>query len=583
MQELICYVNDMIHHATEILFYIREKDYQTAYNLSLSFLEKVYIYFQKASEVQFENSIHLLKIPYEELSRIIESYRYEKDGLKKLEKLYSKEFIKKMSDIETYLFEQINWQPRDYYDENMDILLKTDNVYNKNLYRSINNDKKNISDKYEVNIIQTGDIALSVNTNGYGNVKICSYGNPWQEAMLYTKRFKANDNIKNIFILGFGMGYHVQCLAQRYPESNIMVVENDLSQIKIALKYRNLQEMLLNDKISIIYCGRVKDYAVWLKKIENIYEEDDESTILFKTWKPSIKTISDDNLRDIIEDYQLVFESMESMSELLDENFKKNILLRDEYIDNIQNQIKTRNIVLVAGGPSLDENISLLKQIANDEQYHKIKDNITIICVGKVSRKLLENKIRPDYIIITDAKPTTKWQLAGIEDSGIPLIYISTAAANVVADYRSKRYIVFQSGMPQAENIAVANKLKLYNSGGSVATLAIDIAIRLRAKRVICIGTDMGYKGENTHAYGVGRKISNKEILKEVDSTGGGKILTGKTLNIYRKWIENRIKNEYNTEFINSSTGARINGMNEISFREIVEQIGDEIKDGKKE
>lgn len=262
---------------------------------------------------------------------------------------------------------------------------------------------------------------------------------------------------------------------------------------------------------------------------------------------------------------------------------KKNILLRDEYIDNIQNQIKTRNVVLVAGGPSLDENISFLKQIANDEQYHKIKDNITIICVGKVSRKLLENKIRPDYIIITDAKPTTKWQLAGIEDSGIPLIYISTAAANVVADYRSKRYIVFQSGMPQAENIAAANKLKLYNSGGSVATLAIDIAIRLRAKRIICIGTDMGYKGENTHAYGVGRKISNKEILKEVDSTGGGKILTGKTLNIYRKWIENRIKDEYNTEFINSSTGARINGMNEISFREIVEQIGDEIKDGKKE
>lgn len=582
MQELVNYVNDMIHHATEVLYYIREEDYQNAYELSLSFLKKINIYIEKAANIHFQESIDVLETSYDELSKLIGAYRYERECLKNIEKVYSKEFIKKLSDIEMYLLEKENWNVQEYYNDNMDTLFKCDNIYNKKLYNSIRNSRGDISDKYEVGIAKTGDIALSVNTNEYGKVKICSSGNPWQEAMLYTKSIKSQNDIENIFILGFGMGYHIQCLAKKYPESNITVLENDLSQIKIALIYRDLRKLFFNKKINVIYCENTADYAVWLKKIENIYEKDSENNVLFKTWKPSIKTILDDQLREIIENYQLVFESMEKMSALLDENFKKNILLKDEYIDEIANRIKGQNVMVVAGGPSLDENMSFIKQIVNDVKYNEIKDKITIICVGKVSRKLLENKIRPDYIIITDAKPGTRWQLSGIENTGIPLIYISTAAANVVADYCSKRYIVYQNGMPQAEDMAGASRVSLYSSGGSVTTLAIDIAIRLKAKRIICVGADMGYKGENTHAGGVGRKIVDRESLKEVDAVGGGKILTGKTLNIYRKWIENRIMNENNIEFINCSTGAKINGMKETSLKEIIRQMGEEIKDGKK-
>lgn len=582
MQELVNYVNDMIHHATEVLYYIREEDYQNAYDLSLSFLKKINIYIEKAANIHFQESIDVLETSYDELSKLIGAYTYERECLKNIEKVYSKEFIKKLSDIEMYLLEKENWNVQEYYNDNMDTLFKCDNIYNKKLYNSIRNSRGDISDKYEVGLAKTGDIALSVNTNEYGKVKICSSGNPWQEAMSYTKSIKSQNDIENIFILGFGMGYHIQCLAKKYPESKITVLENDLSQIKIALIYRDLRKLFFNKKINVVYCENTADYAVWLKKIENIYEKDSENNVLFKTWKPSIKTILDNQLREIIENYQLVFESMEKMSALLDENFKKNILLKDEYIDEIANRIKGQNVMVVAGGPSLDENMSFIKQIVNDVKYNEIKDKITIICVGKVSRKLLENKIRPDYIIITDAKPGTRWQLSGIENTGIPLIYISTAAANVVADYCSKRYIVYQNGMPQAENMAGADRVNLYSSGGSVTTLAIDIAIRLKAKRVICVGVDMGYKGENTHAVGVGRKIVNRESLKEVDAVGGGKILTGKTLNIYRKWIENRIMDEHNIKFINCSTGAKINGMKETSLKEIIRQIGEEIKDGKK-
>ena len=84
---------------------------------------------------------------------------------------------------------------------------------------------------------------------------------------------------------------------------------------------------------------------------------------------------------------------------------------------------------MIAAGPSLENELVSLKAVLESNE----RQNICVICVGKISRKLLENKIKPDYIAVTDAKDSTRWQISGIEDCGIPLLYLSTAASNVVS------------------------------------------------------------------------------------------------------------------------------------------------------
>ena len=71
----------------------------------------------------------------------------------------------------------------------------------------------------------------------------------------------------------------------------------------------------------------------------------------------------------------------------------------------------------------------------------------------------MENKIKPDYIAVTDAKDSTRWQISGIEDCGIPLLYLSTAASNVVSSYTGKRYIAYQNGFEKAEKMAEIKKI----------------------------------------------------------------------------------------------------------------------------
>ena len=191
------------------------------------------------------------------------------------------------------------------------------------------------------------------------------------------------------------------------------------------------------------------------------------------------------------------------------------------------------------------------------------------MCVGKIVRKVIEKGIIPDYIIMTDAKDKTRWQIRGVEKSGIPLIYISTASAKVAAEYGSKRYIAYQKGFEQAEEKAGQNGATLFETGGSVAAFAIDMALRFKCKRLICIGLDMGYTDERTHAGGIGGKISDRSKLKQVEAVGGGKAYTNKSLDIYRKWIEKRIAAEKDIELINASHGARIHGMREIDLKDI--------------
>lgn len=195
---------------------------------------------------------------------------------------------------------------------------------------------------------------------------------------------------------------------------------------------------------------------------------------------------------------------------------------------------------------------------------------IILVCVGKIAKKLIAEGIIPDYIVMTDGQTKTGCRISGIEDCGVPLIYLSTVAFNVAHAYRSKRYIAFQKGYPAAEQYAKEHGFGTFETGGSVATFALDMLIRFECSKVICVGLDMGYRGGRTHAQGVGNNLADKRNLRKVEGIETKEIYTSRTLDIYRQWIEKRIQGITETEFINVSKGARIHGMKEEKLERIL-------------
>lgn len=108
-----------------------------------------------------------------------------------------------------------------------------------------------------------------------------------------------------------------------------------------------------------------------------------------------------------------------------------------------------------------------------------------------------------------------------------------------------------------------------FETGGSVTTTALDIALKFGAENIIFVGVDLAYTDGSSHAKGVGRKITSREGLRKVKSCMGTEIYTSKNLDIYRKWIERRIENVTGTVIYNTGNGAMIKGTHKMVWEKL--------------
>ena len=255
----------------------------------------------------------------------------------------------------------------------------------------------------------------------------------------------------------------------------------------------------------------------------------------------------------LLEEYIIKENNIERFSSILDENFKSNIENYNYNIDKLFGKYKNKNLYLVSAGPSLDKNIHELK---------KVRDTDIVFSVGRAVRPLLKANIRPDYIIITDpSERLYDMQLKGL-DIDVPIIVLSTCDKNVMLNYKGIKYIALQNGYSPAEEYAENKGNLLVETGGSVATTALDVAIRMGFSRIVFVGQDLAFTDNKTHSKDTfSQSIKNDDNLREIQDINDSTIKTFKNLYIYLRWIQKRIKEENYVEFIDSTEGgAKIMG-----------------------
>ncbi len=547
MNRLLEELKEMVHLVTQAVYFYRKQNYIKGNIYTVRLIKHGDIFFNYAEETGFNESIEFLLPIWKELLDASEN-----GNETCLADIYENQLVPAFFEIQSFIIGKLGGEPTVYWESNMEILKNTDN----GLYEILKEARESEKREYILSFAYTGDTVLSVETKQYGQVPLSSSINPWHEAILYADI--NNGQTGKCIIIGLGMGYHVNYIVSSSYFREIIILESDLEQLRICMMYTDMKTILSDNRVKIILCSKAENYAKWL------VEDSKDSDMVYKIWYPSVKTIEDDAIRELLENYWVNTTSSENLENVMLGNFENNQKLYDEPIDNIKDTFKNKDIVIIAAGPSLDNSLDYLRKFLN-------RDNAIIVCVGKAAKKLISENIMPGYIVVIDAKKGTRWQTKGIENCGIPLIYLSTAAYSLVSEYNGKRYIAYQEGIELSKKYAEKNNLAAYQSGGSVATFAIDMAIRMKCRRVICVGLDMGYPGNNTHAGGIGGKIQNKKSLRKVESVAGEEIYTSKALDIYRRWIERRIENVTDVTFINASGGARIHGMEEKSLKDITE------------
>lgn len=365
------------------------------------------------------------------------------------------------------------------------------------------------------------------------------------EAFILANSWYSLDKDKYI-VYGLGLGYHITQLASLDDNITIEVYESDMNIINLACVFADLKDIIKRPNVKIIYDPK---HISLIDRISNL--EDNEEFVMHY---PSVRNIKDSMVKEELQSYFIQQSSVRNQIHILNGNFKQNIVNYDYPVDDLKKDFQGKDVYIVAAGPSLDKNINILKDVG---------EKGIILATGTVFRKLMNEGIIPDYVIVTDANKRVYAQIRGLEKNTVPMLFLSTAYSGFAEKYKGDKYIIMQKGYSNAEDYARHNDLELYETGGSVATIALDIGIRLGCRRIVFLGLDLAYTDDYVHASGTSRREldDNSDLIETVDIYGNP-IKTTKVLNIYRKWIEDRIKDVTDIEIIDATEGGvKIKGM----------------------
>ncbi|WP_130805950.1 motility associated factor glycosyltransferase family protein [Senegalia massiliensis] len=411
---------------------------------------------------------------------------------------------------------------------------------------------------YEILSTKTNYKTLKVNDFGL-EFYIHSKYNPLKESQRFFENNYKN-NIKNFIIIGFGLGYHIENFLYKIDNKKIFVFEFNKKIFNQALLNMDLISILKDDRLELIISDNLTSY---INKLKEILNKEDEFEIIFHT--QSMKAIPNQykEIKYLLEEFRMK-KKLVGVEDLLIENFNSNIKNVDRYVNDLFNKMIDVPAFLISAGPSLDKNINELK---------KIKNKGLILCVGRAVKALLNKDIVPDAIIITDPYDIVYEQIQGL-NIFIPIIILSTCNKKVALNYKGKKYIAFQKGFKNSEELANKNNYSTVETGGSVATTALDILIKFGCDPIVFVGQDLAFSEEKTHSEQANHlNVSNKNTLRKVLDVNGKEVYTSKNLFSYLRWIQNRIQKEKSITFIDSTEGgARINGTDLLSLKESIKK-----------
>lgn len=533
----------LIRTATEVVWFIRRQFYFRASNKMAILIQKMTANISCIEKWTDFDSLGL--------AQILEAQ--EKDDMILLADILEGITIAQLQVTVYAINEHVPLDELDYLENNLKVMTGNRNLRGFAGILSAYAINRQASNRWKIEYTASGEVTVwSVEKEQY----LSGNNNPYRDALDLTYS-QYSDSRRHCVIFGSGLLFETQALSELQRDIKITIVEEDMDLLLFAFRYRDLTDILNKDNIKIV-----------LSSYLNYFLSIDEKKDVVVLRKASLQCMKNDTEKNRLQQYFVKSMSIEEQKHFLTYNFYKNVKESVEPVDLIGADICGSTVCIVAGGPSLDDSMGVLKTM---------RPNVNIICVATAGEKLISHGIIPDYLILTDVADAMLERIKGIEaalqmyNCDMPgLLYLSTANHKAIEVYRGKKYIVCQKGVDESEHLAREKEFTLFETGGSVSTTALDLAIRLGAKEIICLGLDLAYTHDVSHATGTlgMRKIAKEDHLPRLKAVDGKEVYTSVNLAVYHNWIERRIQQEKTIRFVNVSDGAYIQGMENIPTHE---------------
>ncbi|EDP6534349.1 motility associated factor glycosyltransferase family protein [Campylobacter jejuni] len=442
---------------------------------------------------------------------------------------------------------------------------------------------------YKLRALEKNDFKILQNENGINFIKddIMLYKNPEQELLenltLFQNKYK---KYPVLFFYGFGNGMFYKTLCENKNHKHIIVFEDELEILALALHLFDFSKELKNEKLILFHTPNITTAQLTtlfmyehIQKSVKIFNLFIHSDFYLKFYSHQIQELNKkliENIRFIVlakgnDPYDSIIgikHMLNNLPKLLNHGVFQNFLKARKQ--------KVKNAIIVSTGPSLTKQLPLLKKYAN---------KATIFCADSAYPILAKHNIKPDYVCMLERDDIVSKCFDNDFkefDQGI-LFIISSVVHQEVIDFlekNSRKYILVHRPL----HFAVSLNLKEFGYigvGASVANMAYELAASLRHENIILIGQDLAYAKDGSshpkeHIFGnEGEKIRGEVYTL---AYGGEKqVRTQLTWNLFRQafekdifWAKEKLKiNTYNC----TEGSARIEGTIEKPFKEMCETL----------
>jgi len=380
------------------------------------------------------------------------------------------------------------------------------------------------TDLVRVEYAEAKDGRLNFKITGERTIFLHSNYSPENEADCIVN---GNDLSKSdsVVVFGFGLGYHVEKLTQKYPELTKIIVEPDpqifLEVIKNKditriLESKNLylmvteQNELVSNELTMLHLLGVINSVQFipLSSYNQLYSE---------FWKE----IKSHYIR-AVRLHTVNFRTALASIDLWMENFFVNVNEVPNCADlaDFINKFNSIPAVVVSAGPSLHKNIGLLKEV---------KDKALIIAAGSTVNAMQKADIKPHIMVGIDGMPITGRVYENLEWDDIYFAATLKINHQGFINYKGPKIYLQSTGEGHAEVLErfLGHFTPALPSGGSCAHVAMSLVKALGCDPVIFIGQDLAYTNMQTHADGRLESktistdyIEEKKLIKKKDIYG---------------------------------------------------------------
>lgn len=414
----------------------------------------------------------------------------------------------------------------------------------------------NILEKTTVDVVpaKTGDDTLLLHNEGQ-TVSYHSRYNPVREAGTFVQT-NLNENTDYVLFIGAGLGYTIQAALKQKPNLKFSIFEPSLEIMDQFLKTVNLAKFK-SDQVDYLFSS--------LYEFENLGEifdklESNKAQII-------IHPVAEKQFKKPIEDFMsrlkgylkaqtstaytdLRFQTRWTTNAIV--NINEVLHSPNLFIDIDQENLAGKPVLLVAAGPSLNEEIENIRAIQQQRSAY-------IFAVGSTVNVLLNNGITPDALFLYDPLPFTANVVKKIKEENldIPLIYGTSLAFEALPGYPGKKIHFFTNQDSISTNLIELENKVIVPDASTIAALALYIVGKIQMGPIVFVGQNLSITKDKAYADGTGHYDTGitdrfKEGFVPVRSTIDEEIYTNTaykdmgeaiTLNIRRLGLQNKVFN----------------------------------------